>query len=181
MRSRFALIVGTFALVIGLAGGGVAQTFPNGQSPVVGNWKLLKVETVNENTGEGSPVWMGEKPVGIITYQPNGLMAVQIMKDPKPEFAGKSRLSATPDELKSAFFGYYAYWGTYSVNEAEQTVTHEVTASLWPEEVGSKYKRFIKMDGQRLVLTTPTFTSQGQFAPQGQKVKNQLTWERMTQ
>lgn len=180
MRSSFALIPATLALLIGLAGGAVAQTSSNGQSPVVGNWKLLKIETIKESTGEGSPIWMGEKPVGIITYQPNGLMAVQIMRDPKPEFANKSRLSATADELKAAFFGYYAYWGSYSVNEADQTVSHEVTASLWPEEVGAKYKRFIKLDGQRLVLTTPTFTSQGQFAPPGEKVKNQLTWERMT-
>jgi len=143
------------------------------QPTVVGNWQLVAVETLRPG-GEVSTAWMGARPVGLITYQSNGLMAVQIMRDPKPTFAGGSRLSATPDELKQAFFGYYAYWGRYSVDGADGSVTHQLTSSLLPEEVGVTYKRFFKIEGPRLVLTTAPFSYGGQM------LVNRLTWERMS-
>jgi Lipocalin-like domain len=138
---------------------------------VVGTWLLVAVETILPN-GEISTAWLGKEPIGIIMYLPNGLVAVQIMRDPKPTFSSGSRLLATPDEIKGAYFGYYAYWGTYTVNPSDKTITHQLTASLWPEEVGITYKRSYTFDRQRLVLTTPTFKHDGQ------EVRNQLTWER---
>lgn len=138
----------------------------------MGTWRLLAVETILPD-GQVSTAWMGKQPVGIISYQSNGLMAVQIMRDPKPAFSAGSRLQATPDELKRAYFGYYAYWGTYTLADGDKTVTHQLTASLWPEEVGATYKRFYSLDGQRLVLTTPAFKYEGK------DLVNRLTWERV--
>ena len=63
----------------------------------------------------------------------------------------------TYDELKRAFFGYYAYWGTYTINEADSSVVHSVQGSLLPGEVGLNYKRFLSIEGTKLVVTTPTF------------------------
>ncbi len=137
----------------------------------MGTWRLVAVETIFSN-GDISTAWMGEQPVGIIMYQSNGLVSVQIMHDPKPSFSSGSRLSATPEEIECAYRGYYAYWGTYTVNPGDKTVMHHLTASLWPEEVGITYERFYRLDGGRLVLSTPPFEQDGQV------VKNQLTWER---
>jgi hypothetical protein len=52
------------------------------------------------------------------------------MRDPRPLFAGGARTSATPEELRKAFFGYYAYWGSYAVHLADSSVSHQLTASL---------------------------------------------------
>jgi hypothetical protein len=139
---------------------------------LIGTWRLLTVETIRPN-GEILTQWMGKAPTGLISYEPNGLMAVQIMRDPRPTFERGSRFQAGLEELKSAYFGYYAYWGTYTVSEADNTVIHNVQASLLPEEVGTTFKRFFAFDGPRLVLTTP---------PQmlaGEERKNRLTWERI--
>jgi hypothetical protein len=120
---------------------------------LIGTWRLLTVETIRPN-GEILTQWMGKAPTGLIIYEPNGLMAVQMMRDPRPTFERGTSSQASPEELKSAYFGYYAYWGTYTVSEADNTVIHNVQASLFPDEVGITYKRFFAFDGARLVLTT---------------------------
>jgi len=153
----------------------VAQTSSGEEvnlSKVVGTWKLLSVETLRPG-GEVLYEWMGRNPVGLIIYDPTGHMLVQIMRDPRPTFASGQHWTATPEEIKGAYEGYYAYFGTYEVNEKEGTVIHHVQASLWPREVGIDYKRQAGLSGDRLVLTTPPY----QWA--GEQRTNRLTWERV--
>lgn len=131
---------------------------------------------------------MGLRPTGVIMYQPNGYMAVQIMADPPPTFTENP--ATTPpsyDELRNAFFGYYAYWGTYTINDAGDGVVHNVQASERPTEVGLKYPRSISIDGKKLVITTPSYKA-GQMLPNyireraqlrdDEDLVNRLTWER---
>lgn len=139
---------------------------------LTGTWRLVSVETIRPN-GEILTEWMGEKPSGLIVYLPNGLMSVQIMRDPRPRFENGSRLKATPDELKSAYLGYYAYWGRYTISAADKMIVHNVEASLWPEEVGITYKRFFALEGSKLVLTT------GPYKRGDEERRNKLIWERV--
>ena len=81
--------------------------------------------------------------------------------------------TATTEEIKRAYEGYYAYFGTYEVNEQESTVTHKVQASLWPREVGADLERHAELSGDRLILTTqPKQRS-------GEQRRNRLTFERV--
>ncbi len=139
---------------------------------LTGTWRLLSVETIRPN-GEILTEWMGKEPTGLIIYHPNGLMAVQIMRDPRPKFQSGSRLEASTEELKAAYLGYYAYWGKYTISVPDNMIIHNVEASLWPEEVGTKYKRFFAFDGSRLVLTTAPYKRAGE------ERRNRLIWERM--
>lgn len=139
---------------------------------VVGTWRLVSIETIRDD-GEVIHEWMGAKPTGLIVYEANGLMSVQIMRDPRPMFAEGSRLKGTPEEeIKTAYMGYYAYWGRYTVNDSEGTISHQVESSLWPEEVGKQNKRKYTLEGNRLTLTTPPYKRGDE-----QRV-NKLTWER---
>jgi hypothetical protein len=141
---------------------------------VIGTWRLISVETVLPN-GEAIFEWMGKNPLGLIMYDQTGYMSVQIMRDPRPTFSSKSgwHFDASPEEIKNAFAGYYAYFGTYEINESEGTIIHHVKGSLWPREVGMDYKRFLKLSEKRIVLQTPPF-QQG-----GQQVFRRLTFERI--
>lgn len=178
MKTRLASVAmaTTFALV-SMAG---CQTLPAQQRAgtdlareVVGAWRLLSVESLRPN-GEVLTNWMGARPTGIIQYQPDGLMAVQIMRDPSPgKFEAGHVFAGSPEEYKQAYLGYYAYWGSYSVGDTDNVVTHNVKASLWPQEVGIIYKRSAQFDGGRLVLTTPAYKWAGEDR------KNRLTWERV--
>lgn len=139
---------------------------------LTGTWRLVAVETLRPN-GETITEWMGQQPSGLIIYHPNGLMSVQIMRDPRPVFKSGTRLEATPEELKSAYLGYYAYWGRYAINATDRMIVHSVEGSLWPEEVGITYKRYFMFDEARLVLTTAPYKRAGE------ERRNRLTWERV--
>jgi hypothetical protein len=127
-----------------------------GKEAVVGAWKLVSIERVRE-TGEVERPddWMGKNPTGVVIYDPAGQMSVQFMRDPRPTFMSGAWFTASLEEKKDAFEGYYAYFGTYEVNEKEGSILHRVQGSLRPEEVGISYKRVFKISGNRLTLTTP--------------------------
>ena len=123
---------------------------------VVGSWKLVSIERVRESGEVERPDdWLGKNPTGVVIYDPAGQMSVQFMRDPRPSFKSGAWFTATLEEMKDAFEGYYAYFGTYEINETEGFILHRVQGSLRPEEVGISYKRAFKLSGNRLMLTTP--------------------------
>ena len=153
---------------------------------VIGTWKLISWESLRPN-GEIVNVWMGLHPTGVIMYQPNGYMAVQVMADPRPTFAENPATSLpSRDELRNAFFGYYAYWGTYTINDAGNGVVHNVQASERPAEVGLKYARSVAINGTKLVITTPSYKAglphdvlERAQVRDDEELVNRLTFERM--
>ena len=134
-------------------------------------------------------IWMGPRPTGVLMYQPNGYMTAQIMADPRPTFAQNRATTPPPyDEFRNAFFGYYAYWGTYTINDAGNGVVHNVLGSERPEEVGRKYLRAVSLDGAKLVITTPSYKAGGPLRhdllerlqiPLDEELVNRLTFERI--
>jgi len=124
-----------------------------------GVWDLVSLEDQRPN---GQVVyWLGTHPQGTITYTPSGRMAVQFMRDLRPTFAqgnvwtpgGLDLLPTAPViEIRDALVGYYAYFGTYEVDERTRTVTHHVTASLRSHEVGLNYVRPYELKDDQLVL-----------------------------
>ena len=142
---------------------------------IVGTWKLISWESVRPN---GQVVnWMGPHPTGVIMYQPNGYMAVQIMADPRPTFAQNPALSPPPyDEFRTAFFDYYAYWGTYTINDAGNGVVHNVVASERAGEVGVNYQRSVSIEGTKLLITTPSYKA-GVFVPHDRLERMQIPAE----
>jgi hypothetical protein len=156
---------------------------------LVGTWKVVSWESLRRN-GEALNIWMGLHPSGLIMYQPNGYMAVQFMADPRPAFAQNPATTPPPyDEFRNAFFGYYAYWGTYTINEAGNGVVHHVQGSERPGEVGLNYQRSVSIDGTKLVITTPCCYKAGQLLrhdllermqiPTDEELFNRLTFERV--
>ena len=91
-------------------------------------------------------------------------MFVHLLGDPHPRFAagnvfspsGRALLpAATNDEIRTAYVGYYTYFGTYDIDENKRVVTHHVTSSLRPQEIGLNYERPYELTGDRLVLRYP--------------------------
>jgi hypothetical protein len=124
----------------------------------VGTWKLVSIESTQA-------VPYGAHPVGIISYDATGNMAVQIMPDrERPKW--KPGESPTPEQAKETLTGYVAYFGTYTLDEEARTVSHHRKGSLTAAGVGVDLVRTYEFKGDRLILTpvdTPT---------------THLTWER---
>ncbi len=141
---------------------------------IVGLWKLVSCEAVRMD-GARIPIY-GKAPVGRLQYDANGNMSVQIMRAGRRPLPPAKRRTGDSGEIRAAFEGYQAYFSTYSVDTARQTIQHTVIASLFPNWTGTIQTRLYEFQGpNRLVLTSePTGVSK----PAWQVV--QLVWERLS-
>ena len=137
--SRIVLLVALLACFV--AGPGSAET----ANKIVGTWKLLSYEVEVQATGQKGPV-MGDKPTGYAAFLPEGRVFFMI--------TGEARKPAKTDQERAELLGtLVAYSGTYSLDGDMWTTTVEVAWN--PEWVGTKQVRPFKVDGDRLVVTTP--------------------------
>jgi hypothetical protein len=120
---------------------------------LVGSWKLISFHSQDSNGQKAYP--FGKDARGRLIYEPNGRMAVQLMNPDRARFASDDPLVTSEAEVRAAFGGYTAYYGTYSVNPDERTITHHIEAALLPNWVGTDQKRHFEFDGKYLTLKGP--------------------------
>jgi Lipocalin-like domain len=73
---------------------------------------------------------------------------------------------------ESAIDGYYAYFGTWTVDPSGATVTHRIRESLYPGERGEEGVRWLQLHGDRLTLTAKSHEM-------GEEHERRLVWERL--
>jgi len=144
------------------------QTVTARVHPLHGVWDFLSLEDVQP---DGMIVYSWGKAVrGTITYTPAGRVFIQLLGDPNPRFSGGNVFSpsgrdllrtASDDEIRKAYSGYYAYFGTYEIDERKRVVTHHVASSLRPPEIGLSYERPYELTEERLVLRYPVAADRG--------------------
>ncbi len=129
---------------------GQQQSSRKAKEQFVGTWKLVSYEA-----GASHP--MGRDAVGLLTYDANGRISLQIMRPDRPKFriTGLGDIeggyeAGTAEEVMSAYRGYIAYFGTYEVNEEGRFVTHHIETSLYPNWVGRDQVEFFELSEDRL-------------------------------
>lgn len=169
MHSRWSLRL-TIALVSSLSVAALSgRQVPSSteRRAFLGVWELVSAKDYRPS-GEALD-WMGEKPTGAIIYTADGRMAVQFMRDPRA--TGRSMWTsdgrdllptASASEIRDAFTGYYAYFGTWQIDEPGRTITHHVQSSLRPEEVGRNYIRPYEFAGDQLQFKYPVSAADGE-------------------
>ncbi len=120
---------------------------------LVGSWKLISFHS-QDSTGKTAYPF-GRDAQGRLIYEPDGRMAVQLMDPNRPGFTSDDPLVTSEAEVRAAFGGYTAYYGTYSVNPDAQTITHHIEAALLPNWAGSDQQRHFEFDGKYLTLKGP--------------------------
>ncbi|MHA1535705.1 MAG: lipocalin-like domain-containing protein [Promethearchaeota archaeon] len=115
---------------------------------VIGIWKLISMES---QTVDGEVLekfnWIGR-----LRYDDKGYMSVQLMDSNRQPLEDWE----SSEELKKAFEGYNAYYGTYDVDHEEGSVTHHLEGSLFPNWTNIDLKRLFKLFDNRLeLITTP--------------------------
>ena len=125
------------------------------RSRLVGVWSLVSSTRRFADSRVEYPY--GEKPVGRITYDSAGRISAQLMRRARrctvPSGVNLVAGNAGDEEIREAAGGFAAYFGTFEVDEAAQTVIHHVEAALVPSWVGTDLKRNYRFEGNRLVLT----------------------------
>jgi hypothetical protein len=140
-------------------------------SRLIGTWALANYESNDADTQE----LRGARPIGVLFYDGTGHMGVQIAPDRiRGRFTGPvselfSGPRPTPDEAFDAIAGYAAYFGTYTVDEREKTVTHKRVANLNPGGLGDFVRRYELPTPDRLVLVP---------LERSDRRSIRLTWER---
>ena len=120
---------------------------------LVGAWALTSCVERDIETGvENHP--LGERPLGLILYTPDGYMSAQLQSPERPPFAEGDLLRATPEEYAAAGSFYVAYSGRFFVDEAKKSLSHEMAVSFFPNWVGQRHVRLVELNGERLQLST---------------------------
>jgi hypothetical protein len=106
-------------------------------------------------------------------YDASGNMSAQLMRENRTRFATRDPVRATDAEVRNAFNGYIAYFGSYAVDEVKQAITHHVQGASFPNWVGVDLVRsYVFDESGRLLLSTPPIEMGGQ------SVEYVLVWER---
>ena len=133
----------------------------------IGTWELKKwTAELNDGTVV-SP--FGEDALGRITYDNNGLMSVQLMKNNRPRFHSDDPLQTKPDEAVKAFKEFLSYSGSYEAHSNPDQVVHQIKISSFPNWVGQNQIRKYEFKEDKLILSTDTIGSG----------RHKLTWQKM--
>jgi len=121
---------------------------------LVGTWTFVSAIDVHKD-GTRSDRW-GASPKGILMFDGNGRYALMIMRSDLPKFAANTSDQGTADESKAVLKGLIVHFGTYSVNEADKTLTTRIEGSSFPNLSGRDQKRIItSLTTDELKYTNP--------------------------
>ena len=95
-------------------------------------------------------------------------MSGQVMR---PDRAQVHRGDGNAQQVRAAYMGYIAYFGTYEVAPDGCSVVHHVEGALNPAWVGGQQVRAMRFEGERLILSADVHKN-------GDTVTHTLTWER---
>ncbi|MBV9558752.1 MAG: lipocalin-like domain-containing protein [Pseudolabrys sp.] len=129
---------------------------------VVGTWKLVSVFVDGPNKVEP----YGPNPHGIMFMDAAGNFSVSIVRAGIAKFESKNRTTGTDAENKAAVQGSLAYFGTYTIDEADKSVTVKIESSNYPNFEGESQKRILALTGDELLVTNPAPSGGGGVAKQ---------------
>lgn len=141
------------------------------RSRLLGVWSLTEAVTVKET--ETVP-WFGRQPPinGNLIYTDGGWMSVQITGAVPGTIARADFLKLPAADRVVWLDAYFAYYGTFVIDEVAHVVTHHVVNSLLPYDTATVLKRNIVVDGDMLTLLTPPRDDGGG------KTFNRLVWRK---
>lgn len=109
---------------------------------LAGVWSLVSVETLSKD-GKSLPYLEGENIKGLLIIT-GTRYSLQIIAE-YPKLASNDRLKTTPDEDRTVAHGVLSNWGTYTVNEAERSLTLTNERSSFPNQNGAVGVRTISV------------------------------------
>ncbi len=125
---------------------------------LIGAWRLVDIDIEGPGGREVDPFY-GSGSRGLLIYDASGWFSVQIEGSGRPAVqipsvrpeAGQSDSTA---RVKAAVLdSYYAYYGTWSFDQAASTVTHHAKGALYPPEDNATYPQRVEVAGKRMSFT----------------------------
>ena len=124
---------------------------------LVGRWTMISSEGVTKDGKTFHP--FGDDPKGCIIYTENGYMSAHLMRPNRPHLPVDTFQEISPYKFVESIKGYFSYFGTYTIQEEETTVTHHVEGAIHPNWVGTTQVRSYQFEGDHLTLSADLPTS----------------------
>jgi hypothetical protein len=129
------------AFGLALLPGNASAQHKSFKDQLVGTWTVVLCEAV-QSDGTKGPAQIGSNVAGQYILTEDGHFSYQSAAE-LPKFASNNRLRTTPEENKAVVEGSIAYYGTYTVNEADKTIALQIERSSFPNLNGTVGKRIV--------------------------------------
>lgn len=152
---RNAVIVALTGLTLsGLSGR--EATAQSAKDQFVGTWRLVSIRYVRPDGVAIEP--FGPNAEGMLIFD-GARFATQVMAADLPKFVSNNRMVGTPQEYEAISHGVVAYFGTYTVGDANRVVTLHIERSSFPNWVGTDQQRKFEFSGDELRYTAASSTA----------------------
>src|SRR5262249_9578622 len=136
-RSRLGLsVIAMTAMSLGLLSGSALAQQKSLKEQLVGAWMLVSCDSTSAS-GARQPYCADPNPNGILIFDASGRHANVIAARGRPKFSTRNRSEAKAEEFKAAALGLVANFGTWSLNEADKTLTLHYEGALFPNIEGT--------------------------------------------
>ena len=154
IRRNILRLLGLIVLGLGSPQGNVMAQHGSLKEQLVGTWTVVSWDQVNKDGSKFQR--FGANPECVNVFDANGRFYVMFARADLPKFTANNPMKTTSDENKAVMEGSIAYFGTYTVDEAEKTISMRVETSTFPNQVGREQKRTISVSANELKLTNTT-------------------------
>jgi len=137
---------------------------------IVGTW--THVSTKYKFPDGKTTDTFGANAKGMLMFDAAGHVVFVNLRSDLPKFAAKDRTKGTPQENQAVVAGSFAYFGTYTVNEAERTFTVHYEGTTFPNFDGIDAKRTIT------ALTAEELKYANTVSTVGEGVVVEAVWKR---
>ncbi len=156
LSGKYALVIAALAVsALCAADGGRAPRMT--RQDLIGAWRLVDIEVQGPVAREVDPFY-GSGSRGLLIYDASGWFGVQIEGNGRPVVQIPS-VRPAPDQsestarLKGAVLdSYYAYYGTWSFDQATSTVTHHAKGALYPGEDEATYVQHVEIVDRQMIF-----------------------------
>lgn len=160
MNREIRKLTGAVAVVtatVGVALGGTShawaqQTAAGLTEQIAGTWTLVAQYA---EQGDKKVERFGKNPKGFSIFEHNGRFMSILMRPELPKFASNNAMTGTADENKAVVQGSAAFYGTWSVNDKDLTVSTRIDGSTFPNWDGQDQKRTVSISGDEMKLCVP--------------------------
>ncbi len=105
----------------------------------------------------------GPNPKGMLIFDRDGRLSFILMSSNLPKFASNNRETGTAAENAAVVQRSIAYFGTYSVNEADKSYTAQIEGSTFPNWTGATQTRTVAIAGDELTIGNPAASAGGKI------------------
>ena len=107
---------------------------------LVGTWAFV---SSTGKLADGSSPW-GTNPKGQLSFDANGRYSSIIVRSDLAKYASNNRTQPSPAEAIATAQGAIAYFGTYTMNEADRSYTVRIDGSSYPNWNGTDLKQVVE-------------------------------------